>query len=76
MSFKINYKCGGRLREWEYVCEDCREHTTIEHMVQDDMEHRKCEHCNGLLLRYIPRAPSLDADYHQDHLTRNIGWDR
>lgn len=73
---KINYKCSSVLKEWGYICEDCRDISMLIHKASDDMHCHKCEKCGGDLLRYISKAPSLDADYHQDHLTRNIGWAR
>ena len=72
---KINYKGSKRVMPWEYVCEECKEHVTIEHTREDDMHHRHCDHCDGLLLRYINKVPTLGADYHDALLTRNIGWD-
>lgn len=75
MTIKTNYKGGNMVLPWEYVCEDCKEHETIEHTRRDDMSHRQCKHCGGLLLRYITKAPTMGADYHDAHLTRNIGWD-
>lgn len=71
---KINYRCSGIQKEWEYVCEDCREHVTLTHKTSDDMDHRHCEKCSGLLLRFIRKAPSLGADYHDSQRTHNIGW--
>lgn len=73
---KINYKGCLAPRDWEYVCEDCCGRSVINHSVNVDMHSFTCDWCEGKLLRYINKAPLLDADYHQDHLTRNIGWDR
>lgn len=61
--------------DWEYVCETCREHVIIPHARRDDMSHRHCLECGGLLLRYIYKAPTMGADYHDSQLTRNIGWE-
>lgn len=73
---KINFKGCLALRDWEYICEDCSCREVRNHSVADDMHSFKCHNCNGELLRYIDKAPLLDADYHQDTLTRNIGWGR
>ncbi len=73
---KINYSGGTIPMEWEYVCEDCRDYSIVTHARREDMKHRHCDKCGGLLLRVTRVAPSLDADYHQDQLTRNIGWAR
>ena len=73
---KINFKGCMTPRDWEYVCEECEERSVITHAVDEDMHDFSCNRCDGRLLRYIDKAPLLDADYHQDLLTRNIGWDR
>lgn len=73
---KINYSGGNLPQDWAYICEDCELKVTIVHGRQDDMSHRHCEECDGLLLRHICKVPSLGADYHQDQLTHNIGWAR
>lgn len=76
MGFKINYKGSSYEIPFEYKCLNCGEHTVIEHKRSDDMHGRECPKCNGELSRYIGKAPALGADYHQDQLTRNIGWAR
>ncbi len=71
---KINYKGSNAPRDWEYVCDDCRTHTIISHGRQEDMQHRKCDGCGGDLLRYIGKAPTLGAEYHDSLKSRNLGW--
>lgn len=77
MSFKIKYSGCKMLLDFEYKCMDCGHLHVIEQYRSDDMQHRVClcEGCNGHLSRYIRTAPLLDADYHEAHLARNIGWD-
>jgi len=76
MPFKVNYRGSSYDLPFEYKCTECGEHTTIEHKRSATMRGRECPECKGELSRYIGKAPSLGADYHQDQLTRNIGWDR
>ena len=71
---KISYSGSNLPQDWDYVCEDCAVEVTLVHGRQDDMSHRHCKECEGLLLRHIRRVPSLGADYHDSLLTRNIGW--
>lgn len=76
MSFKINYKGNTVVLPFEYKCLECGEHTTIDQTRRETMRDRECPNCEtGILSRYIARPPSLDADYHEAHKTRNIGWD-
>lgn len=71
---KINYSGSNLAKDWDYICEDCKLEVIIVHGRQDDMSHRHCAECDGLLLRHIKSIPSLGADYHDSQLTRNIGW--
>lgn len=73
--YKVTYKGGSRLVNFEYICYGCHDISFIEHKRSEDMRHRTCEKCGDLLSRHITSAPRLDADYHEAHLTRNIGWD-
>ena len=72
--FKINYKCSGMLKDWPYICEDCKDTSILTHKTSDDMSCHECKKCGGHLLRHITVAPSLDADYHDSCRTHNIGW--
>lgn len=64
------------LLDFEYKCLKCGHIHTIEHRRSDEMRGRTCtcKGCKGELSRYIHTAPALDADYHEAHLARNIGW--
>lgn len=72
---KINYSGAPFKREWQYVCNNCNMFTVLRHTAEDDMSHRKCPHCSETMHRYIDGAPLMDADYHEAHKARNIGWD-
>lgn len=72
--FKITYKGNSLVIPFDYKCYECGDISVIEQKRSDDMNHRICEKCGGKLSRYITSAPMLDADYHESHLARNIGW--
>lgn len=79
-NFKITFKGDGMDQEFEYVCKQCNEVTTIVQKRSEDMSHRKCKKCSKphkpvYLLRYFSEAPGIDADLHEAGKTHNIGWD-
>lgn len=77
MGFKVNYRGDyTMLHSYEYKCTSCDETHILRHKIKELDEPHACPCCGGRLKRHITTVPALDADFHDDCKSFNIGWDR
>lgn len=76
--FKVNYRGAGIIQDFDYICKECGYTGTIAQKRSEDMDKRRCPECKKkrkkvFMLRHITKAPALDADFHYNCHSSNIG---